>query len=1026
MTSTLADELRASVRGDVLFDPISRALYATDASIYQVEPLGVVLPRDEADVAAVLRLARRHRAAVLPRGGGTSLAGQTVGRAIQLDFSKYMHRLLEVNPSEGYAWVEPGLVLDQLNTQLASHGLKFAPDVSPSNRATLGGMIGNNSAGMYSLIYGKTIDHVLELRVMLADGSVAPLGPLTDDELRARLTLDSLEGRVYRTVRRLAREHADEIARRYPKVLRRVGGYNLDAFAPTTDDRRPTTDDTVSSVIGGQWSVVDPRFNLAKIIVGSEGTLAVVLAAKIRLTPRPKHTAIGVAAFETLDAALEAVVPCLECRPAAVELMDETLLDLTRKSRDYARHLASFVRGTPGGLLQVEFFGDSAEAVRDDLDRLERHLRHNHELDFEFTRALTPEEQNAVLQVRKASMPLLQSISPDRKPETFVEDSAVPPEKLRDYVRRFHQVCADRGVEVAMYGHASVGLVHARPLLNLKDAGDVVKLRSIAEAIKDLVLEFGGALSGEHGDGLVRSEFNHELFGDALYEAFREVKRTFDPHGLLNPGKIVDAPPLDSSLRYGPTYRAELPFQTHFRFADAGGFVGAVELCNGNAVCRKTSGGTMCPSYMVTRDEEHSTRGRANALRMALSGALPAAELTSERMHEVMDLCVECKGCTRECPTGVNMTRLKAEWLAQRHHAHGIPLRARLFGHIRLINRLGSALAPLANLALGLPGAGGLGEWLLGVSRQRRLPRFAAEPFHVWFSRRGQGAGDRGQESNVNRHGPIPYPLSPIPSVVLFPDTFTNYNEPEVGRAAVRVLEAAGYEVILPRRALCCGRPLISKGLLDQAQALARQQMEWLAPYAIAGLPIVGLEPSCLLTFRDEYPDLLDDPRAAALARQSLLIDEFLARELEAGRASLRFRDDMTADHRPPTTDDSSTALVGRQSSVVGRHYLLHGHCHQKALAGTSAALGLLRRIPGAAAREVDSGCCGMAGSFGYEAEHYALSLKIGERALFPAVRALPPDTEVVAMGTSCRRQIADATGRRARHLVEVLAEALA
>ncbi|HET9221316.1 MAG TPA: FAD-linked oxidase C-terminal domain-containing protein, partial [Roseiflexaceae bacterium] len=613
----------------------------------------------------------------------------------------------------------------------------------------------------------------------------------------------------------------------------------------------------------------------------------------------------------------------------------------------------------------------------------------------------------------------LQSISPDRKPETFVEDSAVPPEKLREYVRRFRQVCADRGVEVAMYGHASVGLVHARPLLNLKEEGDVVKLRSIAEAIKDLVLEFGGALSGEHGDGLVRSEFNPELFGSVLYDAFREIKRTFDPHSLLNTGKIVDAQPLDSNLRYGAGYRAEVLFPTHFRFADTNGLVGAVELCNGNAVCRKTSGGTMCPSYMVTRDEEHSTRGRANALRMALSGALPAAELTSERMHDVMDLCLECKGCTRECPTGVNMTRLKAEWLAQHHRAHGVPLRARLFGHIRLINRLGSALSPLANLALDLPGAGVLGERLLGVSRHRRLPHFAAEPFHVWFERRGMGDGGWG----MVKQAPSPNSQLPTPPVVLFPDTFTNYNEPEVGRAAVRVLEAAGYEVILPRRPLCCGRPLISKGLLDQAQALARQQMAWLAPYAEAGLPIVGLEPSCLLTFRDEYPDLIDDPRAAALARQSLLIDEFLARELDAGRATLPFRAPGVGGWglgvgppiQPPTPN-----------SQPPRQYLLHGHCHQKALAGTSAALGLLRRIPGAAAHEVDSGCCGMAGSFGYEAEHYAISLKIGERALFPAVRGLAPDAETVAMGTSCRRQIAEGTGRRARHLVEVLAEALA
>jgi FAD/FMN-containing dehydrogenase/Fe-S oxidoreductase len=1021
MSEALANELRASVGGEVRFDAVSRALYATDASIYQVEPLGVVMPRDAQDVAAVLRAARRHGAPVQPRGGGTSLAGQGVGHGVQLDFSRYMNRLLEVNAAEGWAWVEPGMVLDHLNAQLAPQGLKFAPDVSPSNRATVGGMIGNNSSGMYSIVYGKTIDHVLELRVMLSDGSVAELGPLDEDELRAKLMLDSLEGRAYRTVRRLAREHAGEIARRYPKVLRRVGGYNLDEFVPAElKNQEPRTANQSAS--SGSWFSVlgsqnGERFNLSKIVVGSEGTLAVVLAAKLRLVPVPKHTAIGILAFESLAEALEAVVPCLECRPAAVELMDEILLDLTRKSRDYAGHLASFVRGSPGGLLQVEFFGDTPEAVLADLDRLEAHLRHDHEIDFEFTRAITPAQKSAVLQVRKASMPLLQSLSPDLKPETVVEDSAVPPERLSEYMRRFRAICRGQGVEVAMYGHASVGLIHARPLLNLKDAGDVVKLRAIAEGVRDLVLEFGGALSGEHGDGLLRSEFNRQMFGDTLYEAFRELKRTFDPRGLLNPGKIVDAQPMDTNLRYGPGYRVTIPLNTHFRFADSGGMAGAAELCNGNGLCRKVGSGTMCPSYMVTRDEQHSTRGRANALRMVLSGALPASELDSQRMREVMDLCVECKGCTSECPSRVNMTRLKSEWLAQIYGERGAPPRARLFGHIRQISRLGSALAPLANAALHAPGAAWLGERLLGISARRRLPEFAREPFHAWFeSRRNQ---EPRTENLEVAHGSR-FSVLGSRTVVLFPDTFTDYNEPGVGRAAVRVLEAAGYEVILPRRRVCCGRPLISKGLLGEAQALAREQLEWLAPYAEAGLPIVGLEPSCILTFRDELPDLVDDPRAQALARQTFLFDEFLAAEVRAGRAQLRFR---AADEGRKTKDESAadSSFVLRPSS-----FLLHGHCHQKALVGTAHALALLRMIPGADVREVDSGCCGMAGSFGYEAEHYDISMRMGERALLPAVRALPPEAEVVAMGTSCRHQIADGAGRRARHLAEVLADALA
>jgi FAD/FMN-containing dehydrogenase len=762
----LIAELRAHIRGDVRFDPISRALYATDASIYQIEPLGVVLPRDELDVAATLRLARKHGVAVLPRGGGTSLAGQTVGHAIQIDFTRHMNKLLEVNPTEGWAWVEPGLVLDELNALLTPHDLKFAPDVSPGNRATIGGMIGNNSSGMYSLVYGKTIDHVLELKVMLADGSVTTLGPLDADGLRAKLMLDSLEGRAFRTVRRLGRELADEIEARYPKILRRVGGYNLDAFVPgeweDKETRRQGDKETGSSALPFSPSPLLPfslsrDFNLSKIVVGSEGTLAIILAAKLRLVARPKFTAISVVHFDALDDALDAVLPCLACQPAAVEMMDDILLDLTRASRDYAKHLASFLQGHPRAVLQVEFFGDTQDEVIAKLDHLEHYLR-EHTRCQAITRALTAAEKSSILQVRKASMPLLQSMSPDRKPETFVEDSAVAPEKLGEYIRQFRTIVHAHDVQVSFYGHASVGLMHARPLINLKDPADVVKMRLIAEQVKDLSIEFGGALSGEHGDGLARSEFNRELFGNTLYEAFREIKRTFDPHSVLNSGKITDAPPMDANLRYGADYRVTLPLETHFHFRDSGGMAGAAELCNGNGMCRKTASGTMCPSYMVTRDEQHSTRGRANALRMVLSGALAPDELTSKRMHEVMDLCIECKGCTAECPSRVNMTRLKSEWLSHYQAANGVPLRSRLFGHIRLINEIGSALAPLSNWALGLPGVNMLNERLFGISRHRQLPHFAREPFDRWF--RDRGMGDGGWGMGVGFPSPIPHPPS--------------------------------------------------------------------------------------------------------------------------------------------------------------------------------------------------------------------------------------------------------------------------
>jgi FAD/FMN-containing dehydrogenase/Fe-S oxidoreductase len=954
----LAEQLRAKVRGDVQFDDLSRALYATDASIYQIQPIGVVLPRDEADVAAVLRVARQQRLPLLPRGGGTSLAGQVVGGGIQLDFTKYMHQVLEVNCDEGWAWVQPGIVLDELNQHVARFGLKFAPDVSPSNRATIGGMIGNNSSGMYSLVYGKTIDHVLELKVMLSDGSVTTLRPLPDSDLDTLLHSDSLEARCTRAVRRLAAQHAAEIEMRYPKVMRRVGGYNLDAFVPS----RTTP------------------FNLSHLIVGSEGTLAIILAAKVRLLPRPAQTAIGILAFDSLEAAFDAVMPCLECQPSAVEFMDEILLDLTRKSREYSAYLATFVQGEPQALLQVEFFGTSTAALQADLDRLEHHLRHQYELNFVMTRAVSEAEKQAVLKVRKAGLPLLQSISPDLKPETFVEDSAVAPEKLAEYMRRFRAICAAHNVRLAVYGHASVGLIHARPLLNLKEADDLRKMRLIAEAVKDLVIEFGGALSGEHGDGMLRAEFNRELFGDSLYEAFCEIKRTFDPLNLLNPNKIVDAPPMDHNLRYGTAYQP-IQLQTHFRFADTAGIVGAAELCNGNGLCRKVGSGTMCPSYMVTRDEEHSTRGRANALRMVFAGELPVSELSSPRMKEIMDLCIECKGCTGECPSRVNMTRLKSEWLAHYYQVHGVPLRTRVFGHIRTLNEWLAPVARLANLALNLPGVNLINEALLGISHQRRLPRFATEPFHIWFRKQSWQYHPERQ------------------TVVLFPDTFANYNDPQIAIAAVTVLNAAGFNVILPERRVCCGRPLISKGLLPEVKALVRQQLAALAPYVKAGLPIIGLEPSCILTFRDEYPDLIDDPQTTQLAKQSFLFDEFLAKALKNGTAQL-----------PVTPSEGAT-------------FLLHGHCHQKALIGSQASLTLLRHIPGAEVREVDSGCCGMAGSFGYEAEHYPISIKMGERALFPAVRSLPDHAHVVALGTSCRHQIADGTGRQARHIAEILAE---
>jgi Fe-S oxidoreductase len=573
------------------------------------------------------------------------------------------------------------------------------------------------------------------------------------------------------------------------------------------------------------------------------------------------------------------------------------------------------------------------------------------------------------------------SMTGDGKPIAGIEDSAVAPERLADYIARFDAIVRAHGTEGCYYGHASVGCLHIRPIIDLKQDAEVEKLRAIAEQVSDLVLEFGGAMSAEHGDGLARSCWNEKLFGPVIYGAFRELKSAFDPKGIMNPGKIVDAPPMTENLRYGGRYRAE-PIQTHFRFKREGGFDRAIEMCNGAAVCKKKLEGTMCPSYMVTREEEHSTRGRANALRLAISGQLPAGSLTSERMYETLDLCLECKGCKAECPSNVDMAKLKYEFLAQYYARHGTPLRARLFGHIDALNRLGCAFAPVSNWVANSGAARWLMHRLLGIHRKRTLPPFATERFDRWFARR-----------NGRRAG------GPRGTVALFNDTYMTYNYPEVGKAAVKVLEAAGFDVILPEHK-CCGRPMISKGLIQAAKRNAAYNVDRLAGYADQGIPIVGCEPSCMLVFRDEYPDLLDDSRAELVGKQTFMIEEFLAGLAERGALDLPFRDG-------------------------GRSILLHGHCHQKALIGSSPSLTMLRMLPGAKVEEVDSGCCGMAGSFGYEAEHYDLSLAIGERRLFPAIRARAPESEVVAAGVSCRQQIAHATDRRARHLVEVLADAL-
>jgi FAD/FMN-containing dehydrogenase/Fe-S oxidoreductase len=951
--SDIAAELTKRVEGDVHFDRTSRLLYSTDASMYQIEPIGVVVPRHKGDVQAVIEIANRFNVPVLPRGGGTSLAGQTVGHAIVLDFSKYMQNVLEVNQEELWCRVQPGLVQDEFNAHVRPMGLQFGPDTSTSNRATIGGMIGNNSAGAHSLTYGKTLDHVLDLTVLLSDGSEAVLKDLSAESFEDKRRADTSEGRIYKEIARLAQEHRSEILARYPKIMRRVSGYNLDEFTKAQP------------------------FNLSRILVGSEGTLGVVVEARMRLVPKPKWTALDVIHFEDDIEALEASQAILETRPYALESTDKMILNLARGNIEQSRKLG-FVQGNPDSLLMVEYAGDTADAVKEQVYKLEE-LRKARRIGYAASLAFKPEEVKAIWGVRKAGLGLLLGTKGDKKPIAFVEDTAVEPAKLPEFIKRFRQIITNHDAIAGYYGHCSVGCMHIRPLINLKEPSEVKKMVSIADEIADLVLEFNGAMSGEHGDGLARSHFNKKLFGPVLYEAFRQVKRAFDPKNLMNPGKIVESPAMTESLRISPAYKTWQP-QTTLDFSGQGGFARAVEMCSGMGECRKKLDGTMCPSYMGTLDEEHSTRGRANALRVVLSGKVPQEDFTSKRLYEVMDLCLECKACKAECPSNVDMAKLKYEFLDHYHRANGLPLRNRLFGGIERLNRIGSQFAPLSNWIAG----SGLNRWfmekLTGIDRRRPLPQFAGVTFEDWFAEHNaEGEGGKGE-------------------VVLFHDTFNNFNTPHVAICATRLLERLGYLVRLVNKR-CCGRPMISKGMLGEAENNAAWNVDQLAGYAENGVPIVGLEPSCLLTLRDEYPEFLRTNDAKRVSENSFLLEEFLQRQVNGGKLSL-------------------------PSKSGKRKALLHGHCHQKALVGTAPTVAVLSSA-GFEVSEVDSGCCGMAGSFGFEKEHYDLSLKIGNRRLAPAVKAAASDVEIVAPGISCRQQIEHLTGRKAKHPAEVLWESI-
>jgi FAD/FMN-containing dehydrogenase/Fe-S oxidoreductase len=955
----LERELTRQLDGEVAFDDYTRHLFSQDASMYTMTPVGVVYPRHVADVVAAVRLAGEAGIPVLARGAATSLAGQTVGPGLVLDLSRHMNRITELDPEARTARVEPGVVQDDLNRAAAPHKLMFGPDTSTSNRATIGGMIGNNSAGSGSVRFGMTIDHVQEVDVVLADGSTATFGVVDEAERARRAEGATLEAAIYRELPELVAAHAEAIATGFPNFWRRAGGYRLDRLA----DGAP--------------------FDLAKFLVGSEGTLAIVTSARVGLVPKPAKQVFAVGHFETVQGAINATEDALSCDPAQVELMDKTILDLSRQKIEYAA-LGEILQGDPEALLFVSFTGDDQDELVASLDKLTALWERNGH-GYHTLRAITPAEQGALLKVRKSALGLLMAASVGAlRPLAFVEDTAVDPKHLAEYTARFRDVLDRHGLEAGFYGHCSVGCLHIRPFVDLTKPGQVEVMRAVAVEVKDLVREYGGVNSSEHGDGLARSEFNRELFGDELYEAMRRVKGLFDPAGTLNPGKIVDSPSMTEHLRdANPPVPG--PLRTRLQFDVVGGMFGAADRCMNIGLCRKSTTGAMCPSYIATRMEEHSTRGRAGALVKALSEGDPHTALADERLHEVLDLCLMCKACKSECPLGVDVAAMKSEALAAKHDVHGVPLRSRIFGAIRTLNRLGSATAPLSNIPGRIRPLRTLMERRLGIARQRPLPHYERQNLPRWFRRH--------QRPEAPTQG----------RVTMLADSFTSFTEPGIGKAVVQLLEAAGYDVRLESKG-CCGRPSISKGLLDDARKKAKNLADSLCASGAAEGPIVGCEPSCILTLRAEHVQLLpDDANVKAVAAQVKLPEELLVEAIDAGR--LRLRED---------------------SWLAGRTIVFHGHCHQKAEAGTAATVALLQRIPGVTVQELDAGCCGMAGSFGYEAEHYDVSLRVGEDRLFPAVRAAAPDAVIAATGVSCREQIHHGTERQARHPVELVLEALA
>ncbi len=948
MTETLKDslslDLEASLnkklKGEVRFDNISKTLYSTDASNYQIEPVGVVIPRNVEDVSKTLEIASDYGVAILPRGSGSSLAGQAVGHALIIDLSKYLNEILEVNTEEKTVRVQSGMFLEQLNRELKPRGLMFGPDPSSARIATIGGVVGNNATGAHSILYGMAGDNVAACRLLLNKGEPVELNGTGSGN------------NLYKKLKTLKEKYSPLIKNDFPKHWRRASGYSLNYF-------------------------LDQPFNAAKLLAGSEGTLGLATEFTLKLVERPSHTGLAILQFDTMVSAMEAVPEILEMNPSAIELIDSMLIELTRASTSYSPML-TFIDGDPETILVVEFYGETESEVEKKTRDLNSHLLTKN-INCPTSYALSPEAQADVWGVRRAGLGLLMSKRDEYKPIPCIEDVSVPVDNLPSYVADITDLIKRLGTKAGFYGHASAGCLHVRPLVNLKSQDGIKIMEELTEQTFKLALRYGGVMSGEHGDGLQRSYLNERLFGKGLYGAMKELKAAFDPEGIFNPGKVVDAPAVDKNLRFGESYRPQV-IETYLDWSKDNGFTGAVEMCSGQGVCRKLGEGIMCPSYTATKDERDTTRARANVLRAVVSGTLAKDALTSREMYGVFDLCLSCKACKSECPSSVDAAKMKLEFLAHYHREHGFSARDRLFGYVHETSRLTSPIASISNLAIN----NNLSKKLLsklGVCPQRSLPKLSNKTFTNWFNNRPKPTDN----TRNNR-------------VIYFHDTWATYYYPEVGKAAVKLLEAAGMDVILVANRVCCGRPMLSKGMIEPARKRALKNVSLLAPYVKEGIPVVGTEPSCILTFRDEYLDLLpENEDAGILSENSYVLDEFLLKLDKSGELKIDWKHD-------------------------GPSVFYHGHCHQSSLIGNESAVEVLS-ISGCKVTESGAGCCGMAGSFGYESEHYKVSQTIAEDRLLPAIGKTSSDTVIAVSGVSCGHQIEHFSDKKTKHIAQVLAE---